>query len=227
VNLEIHRHTSQAPWTYADLDRRQEEIYQKLVANPQAHGSLLLSEVAPVITTGKRDVSDDFLLSPAELARQGVSLYPCERGGRATYHGPGQWVLFAVERLEALTGDRRGVRKAICGLLEIAREVGQLYDPRAEIRSDAETGVWLPEGKFAAVGVKIRDGILLHGLSLNGFKTPLSFKGLRPCGLDLPVSYLLPAGDGSAAESDEDRNRRFNRLGQQLVAAAREKFQLS
>ncbi|MBC7692097.1 MAG: hypothetical protein H7222_10025 [Methylotenera sp.] len=210
--IEVRRHTPSTPWTYADLDRRQEAIHQKLRHSPDSEGAVLLSEVSPVITTGKRPCPEDLLLSAEHLKALGIDLYSCERGGRATYHGPGQWVIFVVDRLERLTGDRRGVRKAVEGLLDVALQLGKSRDSRAEIRDGAETGVWLPEGKFASVGVKIRDGILLHGLSINGFKTSLSFQGLRPCGLDLPVSFLL------------DSEEKFEQLGEQLLKEIRQKF---
>jgi lipoate-protein ligase B len=152
--------------------------------------------------------------SPDALARAGVALYAADRGGLATYHGPGQWVLFAVDRLERLTGDRRGVRKAVEGLLDVALEVGRRYDPGARIGEGAELGVWTRRGKFAAVGVHVQQGVLLHGLSVNGFRTPTSFLGLRPCGLDAPVDFLLPAPDEAA----------FERLGGELVQAALARF---
>ena len=122
--------------------------------------------------------------------------YLCHRpGGLATYHGPGQWVLFPVDGLEPLTGDRRGVRKAVDLLLGIALRVGQLYASDAHIRSGCEMGVWTSRGKFAAVGIHIEQGVLLHGLAVNGYRTPTSFTGLRPCGLDAPVDFLLESSD--------------------------------
>jgi lipoate-protein ligase B len=188
--VEIRRHSPETPWSYGDLDQRQRAVADR-VRMENGPGALLLNEVSPVITRGRRTQGTDVFMTPEGLAQVGVELYPVDRGGLATYHGPGQWVLFAVDSLERLTGDRRGVRKAVNGLLEIALEVGRQYDPRAEIREGAEMGVWTPRGKFAAVGVHIEKGVLLHGLSVNGFRTPTSFMGLRPCGLDAPVDFLL------------------------------------
>jgi lipoate-protein ligase B len=93
------------------------------------------------------------------------------------------------------------------GLLEVARKVGQLYEPQVEIRGGAEMGVWTPRGKFAAVGVHVEQGVLLHGLAVNGFRTSQSFVGIRPCGLDAPVDFLLK----SPFEPE------FSRLGQLLI----------
>jgi lipoyl(octanoyl) transferase len=105
----IRRHSPQAPWTYALLDQAQRALHARLLSEPQSTpGAVFLSEVAPVITLGRRECSQDLLLPESELLDRGVTLFPTDRGGRATYHGPGQWVVFVVDRLERLTGDRRG-----------------------------------------------------------------------------------------------------------------------
>lgn len=215
VPVEVRRNVSEAPWTYALLDRRQREIARGVREAGGRGGRLLLSEVAPVITMGRRTAPGDLLISRELLARQGVEVHATDRGGLATFHGPGQWVLFAVDGLEALTGDRRGVRKAVTALLEIALEVGATYDPSAHVREGPEMGVWTKRGKFAAVGVHIEEGVLLHGLAVNGFRTVQSFVGLRPCGLDAPVDFLLEGRDGAAG---------FEELGRRLAKAALRKL---
>jgi lipoate-protein ligase B len=209
--IEIRRHSEASPWTYGLLDARQREVASQIKQG--GPGALLLSEVAPVITVGRRAAPTDLLIPRELLARAGVEVLPTDRGGLATWHGPGQWVLFAVDSLERLTGDRRGVRKAVDGLLSVALEVGKSFDPTAEIRSGAEMGVWTKRGKFAALGVHIDQGVLLHGLSVNGFKTQTSFMGLRPCGLDLPVDYLI---DG--------KPELFEDLGKKILAQAQSVF---
>lgn len=209
IAIEKRRHRADSPWTYAQLDRRQREIAPG--ARRGEAGRVLLSEVAPVITVGRRT-------PPSDLVGAGVETLPVDRGGFATYHGPGQWVLFAVDRLEALTGDRRGVRRAVEGLLACTLEVARHFEPRAEIRQGCELGVWAPSGKIAALGVHIEDHVLQHGVSLNGFRTPESFQGLRPCGLDLPVGYLL---EGLAGQ---EREAAFSELGDQWAASVARYF---
>lgn len=221
---EIRRHETSNPWTYAMLDRHQREIADSVRnGGPSA---LLLSEVAPVITRGRRTSAHDLVATPTVLAETGTELLEVSRGGLATYHGPGQWVVFAVDRLEALTGDRSGVRKAVIALLQTALEVGRLYDPTAEIRSGGELGVWGRRGKFAAVGIQIERGVLLHGLSINAFRTPQSFFGLRPCGLDQPVSFLFENNELSDISQVplEVQQRRFEGLAQELITAAARNF---
>ena len=214
-STEKRRHSPERPWTYALLDQRQREIARAILEN-DAPGKLLLSEVAPVITLGRRTPETDLILPTQALQNLGIETHQTDRGGLATYHGPGQWVLFAVERLDRLTGDSRGVKQAVESLLEIARVVGEAQGVGpCEIRSGAEMGVWTREGKFAAVGVHIENRVLLHGLAVNGFRTPLSFTGLRPCGLDAPVSFLLKNEKG------------FEELGDALSQTAIQQFRHS
>jgi lipoyl(octanoyl) transferase len=185
-------------------------------------GAVFLSELAPVITVGRRECSQDLLLPEEVLRAQGVELYPTDRGGRATYHGPGQWVVFVVDHLERLTGDRRGVRKAVEALLELACEVGRSFLGSAvEIRSGDQTGVWTPRGKLASVGVQIDRGVLLHGLAINGFKTPQSFLGIRPCGLDAQVDFLLDS------TRPEQASREFEGIPSKLIQGIESRFWVS
>lgn len=180
-------------------------------------GALLLSELSPVVTLGKRAREEiELSLSREALGRLGIGVERAGRGGLATYHGPGQWVLFVVDSLERLTGDPRGVRRAVEGLLEAGRSAALPWDETLEIRSGPETGVWSGRGgKVISVGIQIEKGILLHGLAVNGFPTSRSFQGLRPCGLSgARVGYLLK----------DDGRAEFDRLGRRLLDAARERF---
>ena len=215
TRLEIHRHTAAAPWTYADLERRQAEVRDEVTGG--GPGRLIFSEVAPVVTLGFRKTTEDLLADHAEFDRRGVAVLEVTRGGRATYHGPGQWVVFPVESLERLTGDRRGVRKLVEGILDGVRAASRDRFPRAEIRGGKEAGVWTESGprgaKFAALGIRVVDGVAQHGVCVNVFSTPESFAGIRPCGLDAAVAYLAggPEDPVERERSFLDRRARLER----------------
>jgi lipoate-protein ligase B len=199
----LRRHRPESPWTYALLDDLQKQVAQRV--RQGGAGAILLSEVAPVITVGRRTPEQDVsLLGP-------IPVLPVKRGGLATYHGPGQWVAFAVDSLDRLVGDRRGVRKMVHALLAAAQDVGARYRTDVRVGQDSELGVWSELGKFAAVGIQVSEGVVQHGLSLNGYRTRDSFLGLRPCGLDKPIDYLLEKQDSEA----------FEKLGDELLRALR------
>jgi lipoate-protein ligase B len=200
VQVEIHRHSPQTPWTYRDLDARQREI-AKEVREGESDGCILLSEVAPVITYGKRTPKSDLLLPEDRYAELGVELLSVDRGGLATWHGPGQWLVFPVTTLARLGGSKTALRSGVCRILKIGRDVliRFLPDPDAvEIRLSPDTGLWTrgtraessgQPGKIASLGLRIDRGVVLHGLSVNVHPSATSFVGLNPCGLNARVAY--------------------------------------
>lgn len=120
--------------------------------------TLLLVEHEPVITLGRRATEADLLVSPNVLAQQGLSVVRIERGGQATYHGPGQLVVYPVCRL------RGGVTRHVQWLTSAAVAVAAQFGLVAEYRS---VGVFVGEAKLAAVGLQVEHQVAIHGLSLN------------------------------------------------------------
>jgi lipoate-protein ligase B len=90
-----------------------------------------------------------------------------------------------------------------------------------EIRSGDQTGVWTPRGKLASVGVQIDRGVLLHGLAINGFKTAQSFLGIKPCGLDAEVDFLLDSA------RNEKASREFEEIPSKIIQGIESRFWVS
>lgn len=139
---------------------------------------LLLLEHPHTYTLGRRAQNGDVILSEAERRGRGISLYDVDRGGRATYHGPGQLVGYPVLQL----GDRYDVigylRKLEGVLIDTAAELG------VEAHRDPEhTGVWVGSNKLGAIGVKITRGITMHGFAFNVTTDLDMFSGIVPCGI--------------------------------------------
>lgn len=197
-DILVRRHQIHSPWTYADADRLQRERADQLAQHQTERGLLILSEFAPTITYGKRTSLNDFTVSKDQIAARGIDLYEVDRGGLATFHGSGQWVIFLVDRIERLARDSRRVSVAVRFLLERAAEVARKFCDRVEIREGEELGVWTDRGKCASVGVRVSRGVLLHGICLNGYRTEKSFYGITPCGLNKPVDFLLSSSDEAA-----------------------------
>ncbi len=155
-------------------------------------GRLLLVEHEPVVTISRRKGAGAHLLaSEAELAAAGVTVEPTDRGGDITYHGPGQLVAYPILDLNVLMLRLHDYMR----LLEQS-VIDTLAGFGVEGVRDAEaTGVWVevarhrvdaPAGqlaKIAAMGVRVRRWVSMHGLALNVVTDPRHFQLIVPCGL--------------------------------------------
>ena len=194
-SFEKIRHKKEYPWSYSDLDHYQRNIADK-VEKEHHSGKILLSEVAPVVTLGKRQ-RPFFHLSH-------VSVYPTDRGGLETYHGPGQWLLFPVMKVKSLSGKSGRARTVIEILLNAAKNTAQKWGKEAWVESGERLGVWNEQGKLASVGIRVQKGVILHGLALNVYPTPESFQEIRPCGLGARPSYLFYSQEQASFEKVGD-----------------------
>jgi lipoate-protein ligase B len=151
---------------------------------------LLLCEHEEVITTGRRAQTPD--RDPAaELAgahAAGIPVLTIERGGAATYHGPGQLVGYPIVRLADGERDLHAFLRAIEGALIEALERGGGLTPG---RRDGFTGVWTGERKLASIGIACRRWVTYHGFALNLTTDLDRFRLFRPCDLDAQVMASL------------------------------------
>ena len=151
---------------------------------------LLYVEHRPVVTLGRTTAPAQLLASRRQLAGAGISVVETDRGGGATYHGPGQIVGYPIIDLR-----RRGigVRRYLRGLEAALIEALQGAGVGAFVRP-ALTGVWTEAGKIAAIGIAVRRGITRHGFSLNVDADLHGFDHIVPCGLHEPVTSLRRVG---------------------------------
>jgi len=175
--------------TYDDALGRQERAWTACRATGSEFCFAL--EHPATITFGRRAVPDDIRASEEELIRRGVARCESERGGRATYHAPGQLVLYPVlDCRHRRLGVERFVTMLEDVMLAIARIAG------VEARRDARgRGVWTARGKLGSVGIRIRDGVSLHGLALNVNLDLSGFDLIAPCGMkDVRMTSLRAEG---------------------------------
>jgi lipoyl(octanoyl) transferase len=156
----------------------QEEAHAAVVAGGEEQ--LLLVEHPPVITFGRRPVGQRHLLaSPEQLAQRGVEVVASDRGGDVTFHGPGQVVAYPIVRLIdhrlSVGAYVRRLEDVIIATLAEFGLVGQKDEPAI--------GVWVSDAKICALGVRIRQGVSLHGVALNVDTDLGSFDLIVPCGL--------------------------------------------
>lgn len=162
---------------YSDAWEWQRQLFMARLDNVRGD-SLMLLEHSPTYTLGRRARADDLVYDEAERRARGISLYEVDRGGRATYHGPGQLVGYPIlalgERYDVLTY----LRKLEGVLIATARDLGVSATRDAE-----QTGVWVGSNKIGAIGVKITRGITMHGFAFNVSTDLRMFEGIVPCGL--------------------------------------------
>lgn len=144
-----------------------------------APDALLLLEHPHVFTMGKAARPEHVLWDEAERARREVDVIWSDRGGEATYHGPGQLVGYPILNLEhfSLTIPQY-LQKLEQSLIDYLRELGIDSQPG----EPGLTGVWSEGEKLAAIGIKLNRSIVSHGFALN-LTTDLGyFDGIIPCG---------------------------------------------
>ncbi len=188
------RSTQGAPFHYRNLLESQEAAFTRL--EQSGEGSLILAEVEPVITLGKRGGQSALLHDPAWYAERGIELLTVQRGGEATYHGPGNLIVFLIERVERLVGDSKAVRRLTEQLLSATLRVCQESGcGDYEIRDGSEVGIWRvgTREKIASLGIELRTRTLLHGMAINVYPDGQSFLGISPCAIDsAKAGYLFP-----------------------------------
>ena len=162
---------------YADAWAWQRELF--LARLEQERGDcLMLLEHPHTYTLGRRSAAEDLVYGEAERAARGIAIYNVDRGGRATYHGPGQLVGYPILEL----GARYDVVSYLRGLEEVLiRTAADLGVTAA--RDPEHTGVWVGPNKIGALGVKITRGITMHGFAFNVTTDLSMFQGIVPCGI--------------------------------------------
>jgi lipoyl(octanoyl) transferase len=140
--------------------------------------TLMLLEHPPTYTLGRRALEEDLVYDDADRAARGIDLYKVDRGGRATYHGPGQLVGYPIMAL----GERYDVVRYLRNLEEVLIRTAADLGVQAT-RDPDHTGVWVGDDKIGAIGVKITRGITMHGFAFNVTTDLQMFGGIVPCGI--------------------------------------------
>jgi lipoyl(octanoyl) transferase len=164
--------------SYDDGIARMEELAAAR-ANGLIPDTVLLLEHEPVITLGRSTKPGHVLVSPEQLARQGVALRETDRGGDVTYHGPGQVVAYPIFDLNP---DRRDVRRYVNGLEEVMIRTCAAHGVAAARRPGCP-GVWVGQNKIGAIGVRIKRWVTSHGIALNASTALDAFDLIVPCGI--------------------------------------------
>jgi lipoyl(octanoyl) transferase len=160
---------------YADGLALQEEIRARRQRD-EIPDTLLLLEHPPVYTRGRRTLPADLPMGEDWYRAQGVEVHDVDRGGRVTYHGPGQIVGYPIMRIGDVVEYLRVMERAM---------IAALADEgvEAQIR-DGLTGVWVGERKIGSIGVHVQRGVTTHGFAVNVDCDLQPFEWIVPCGID-------------------------------------------
>ena len=164
----------------------QEEIVTKKRNDPLFADQLLLLEHEPVYTIGRTpdrsSLSATGRIRRGELGRTHLPhpLFSINRGGQATYHGPGQLMGYPIIDLRWCGQD---LHKYLRWLEQLVIELLARYDISAQ-RRESLTGVWVENRKIASIGVGVRHWITMHGFALNVCGDLSPFDHIVPCGIN-------------------------------------------
>jgi lipoyl(octanoyl) transferase len=192
---------------YEDAWAWQRQLHQERVAGT-GPDTLLLLEHPPVYTAGKRT-------EPHERPFDGTPVIDVDRGGKITWHGPGQLVGYPIVALPDPVDVVAHVRRMEQALMSVCAGVGV-----ATAQVEGRSGVWVraddrgPDRKVAAIGVRVARGVTMHGFALNCDPDMAAFSNMVPCGIpdagatslsaelgrDVPVSEVIDAVEAAMRE---------------------------
>lgn len=182
--------TFDAPLPYPEALALQRGIAAE-IRKGDAPDTLLLLQHPPVVTLGRNGDPAGVLSAPKVLERAGIGLHRVERGGQATYHGPGQLVGYPIVKLK---GWKIGVHAYVRGLEEVMIRTAAAFGVEA-FRYEGRPGVYCKDDgvlhKLGALGVAVRAGVSLHGFALNVDPDLSHYRHILPCGhADTPPTSL-------------------------------------
>ncbi len=167
--------------SYREALARQEE-YVDQVSRELRRETIIFCSHPPVVTLGRGT-------KPGDVFGWTGEIFEVSRGGRATYHGPSQSVIYPIIDLSSRGRDlHKYMRLLEESMIEVLSSFGiqaianALQTEAGSIQSAPATGVWINSKKIASIGIAVRRWISYHGLALNIDHDPHAFEGMKPCG---------------------------------------------
>ena len=159
---------------YEDALAIQRSIHSEVSAGNRPN-TLILLEHPSIYTAGKRTLAE-------ERPGNGAKVLDVDRGGKITWHGPGQLVGYPIVKLRNPHELVGFVREIEGGLIKVCAEFGI-----TGVRVDGRSGVWVVDGqgerKIAAIGIRVASGTSMHGFALNVCPDLTAFDAIVPCGI--------------------------------------------
>jgi lipoyl(octanoyl) transferase len=202
-------------------------LQERLRAARQQHALpdlMLLLEHWPVYTRGRRSGPGELPMGEDWYRAQGIDVVETDRGGKVTYHGPGQLVGYPIVGVDDVVAYVRTLEQALVAALG---DEGIVARARPEDGPDY-TGVWVGERKIASIGVHVARGVTTHGFAVNIENDLQPFRWVVPCGLEgVQMTSLIKESGRLAGQMKCFRKRVAWRVAealgrrQRLVSVAR------
>lgn len=170
--VDLGRMGYQAAWDV------QLEVHEEVMAGRE--DVLLFVEHDPVLTLGANFHEENLLFSREQYGEMGVDVVRTDRGGDVTYHGPGQLVIYPIFNV---ANHGKDLHKWMRDLEETMILACASFGIEAHRKPDVNTGAWVGNNKIAAIGVKVRKWVNLHGIALNIDPDMRAFQLINPCGI--------------------------------------------
>lgn len=190
--------------------QQQREIHAEVVAGT-APSTVLYVEHSEVFTAGKRT-------QPSDLPIDGSRVIEVDRGGRITWHGPGQLVGYPIVRLPNPIDVMEYVQRLELAMMNVCAEFNI-----ETIRVPGRTGVWVPahnsqaEKKICAIGVRVARGVTMHGFALNCNPDLDWYSRIVPCGIDDAGVTSITAETGTNVSVEDCKTLVMSKISEQLV----------
>jgi len=160
---------------YEQALKKQKYLAQERISNA-APDRLVIVEHPSVVTLGRSGSTKDLCMPEKFFKEKGVDIFHIDRGGQATYHGPGQLVVYPIIKLK-----NQDLHWYVNKLLTIAADILKFYDLKPEFKHE-NPGVWVNGKKIASIGISVKKWVTSHGIALNVNPDLTAFQWIIPCG---------------------------------------------
>jgi lipoyl(octanoyl) transferase len=202
---------------YREATQMQHEICARRLAG-EFPDVMLLLEHPPTYTRGRRSGPGELPFPKDFYRERGIEVLATDRGGRVTYHGPGQLVGYPIMRVSDVVAHVRMIETALVAALA---DEGLRAHSRASEGPDY-TGVWVSERKIASIGVHVSRGVTTHGFAINVDNDLGPFSWIVPCGLaGVAMTSIAREGAGDSPSIAGFRRHVTERFCEQLGRPAR------
>ncbi|MCE3010078.1 MAG: lipoyl(octanoyl) transferase LipB [Proteobacteria bacterium] len=203
--------------SYEEAFKKQEELAEK-IALEKSQGVLVFCTHPPIVTLGRKTQAGDVYAWSGTIKE-------INRGGRATYHGPSQLVVYPLLNL-AYQGKSPDIHRYLRIFEDSIAEVISSYGVKAMGKTlqskpngerEEETGVWVGSQKVASLGIAVKKWVTLHGAAINLDEDPRAFEGMKPCGFSKETMVSLEKLVGHSMDRSDFEKRLQEKLLKSLT----------